>query len=332
MLTRVKKSSGAVVLLALTYTLGCSIGLAQRGPIAPPNNVTGQTAPVPANQGPNSTEIDSSTSTALDYLFNHRAGEGTTMKAGNDVAAAIATKIQAVDVLRTPGFSNPEMKARFQTYLSLKEIDQKRIDEYFSKMKDVTASLKAGDPFTAWKLLYALGDYTDLDAGISRELAARVETFWNTDRTKTGLAMANDKLRDDAQKAIHNADLDARDLAEEQAAQAAKGQKGNNNNNASNINQSNTTNSPINNPNADPAAAEAAVDPTLSRNLQGKLEMTGEYLNLLEARAKIKLNEIRANKMSDQDRIGFWRLHQDALFLASLLSCHHRGGFLSRAV
>ena len=33
--------------------------------------------------------------------------------------------------------------------------------------------------------------------------------------------------------------------------------------------------------------------------------MTGEYLNLLEARAKIKLNEIRANKMSDQDRMDF---------------------------
>ena len=207
--THVKKNSCVVAALALT----CSLGFAQRGPIPPPNNVSGQTAPVPANQGANATEIDSSTSTALDYLFNHKAGEGTTMKAGNDVAAAIATKIQAVDVLRTPGLSNPEMKARFQTYLSLKEVDQKRIDEYFSKMKDVTASLKAGDPFGAWKILYALGDYTDLDAGISRELAARVETFWNTDRTKNGLAIANAKLKDDAQKAIHNADLDARDLA-----------------------------------------------------------------------------------------------------------------------
>ena len=39
--------------------------------------------------------------------------------------------------------------------------------------------------------------------------------------------------------------------------------------------------------------------------LQGKMEMTAEYLNLLEARAKIKLNEIRENKMSDQDRMDF---------------------------
>ncbi len=45
--------------------------------------------------------------------------------------------------------------------------------------------------------------------------------------------------------------------------------------------------------------------PTMSAGLQGKLEMTGEYLNLLEARAKIKLNEMRANKMSDQDRQDF---------------------------
>jgi hypothetical protein len=299
--THVKRNSAVVVALALT----CSLGFAQRGPIPPPSQTSGPTAPVPQGQGGNSTEIDSSTSTALDYLFNHKAGEGTTMKAGNDVAAAIATKIQAVDVLRTPGLSNPEMKARFETYLSLKEVPQARIDEYFSKMKDVSIALKAGDSFGAWKLLYALGDYTDLDAGISRELAARVETFWNTDRTKNGLEIANAKLQDDAQKAIHNADLDAQDIAETQASQSQKSQKGNNNNNTSNVNQSNTTNSPINNPNADPAAAEAAVDPTLASNLQGKLEMTGQYLNLLEARAKIKLNEIRENKMSDQDRMDF---------------------------
>ena len=51
----------------------------------------------------NATEIDSSTSTALDYLFNHKAGEGTTMKAGNEVAGALADKIKAIDVLKTPG-------------------------------------------------------------------------------------------------------------------------------------------------------------------------------------------------------------------------------------
>ena len=67
------------------------------------------------------------------------------------------------------------------------------------------------------------GDYKDLDAGISRELAARVENFWNTDRTKNGLEIANSKLRSDIETANHNADLDAQDLAYEQQGQKQKG-------------------------------------------------------------------------------------------------------------
>ena len=67
----------------------------------------------------------------------------------------------------------------------------------------------------------------------------------------------------------------------------------------------NATNSALTSPDADPAAAEAAVMPTMGSSLQGKMEMTSEYLNLLEARFKIKLNEIKANKMSDQDRENF---------------------------
>jgi hypothetical protein len=311
MRTHVKKNSFAVVALALTWHLG----FAQGTPIGAPSQTSAPTPPPPQGQGGNSTEIDSSTSSALDYLFNHKAGEGTTMKAGNDVASALADKIKAVDVLKTPGLDNPEMRARFETYLSLKEVPQERIDEYFGKMKQVSDTLKAGDAFGAWKILYSMSDYTDLDAGISRELAARVENFWNTDRTKDGLEMANTRLRDDASKAIHNADLDAQDLAEQQAEQGSKAGKGNNSG-GSGVSASNTTNSPLMNINADPTAAEAAVDPTLASNLQGKLEMTGEYLNLLESRAKIKLNEMRENKMSDQDRMDF------ADYIHTLYSTH----------
>src|SRR5260221_7583999 len=45
--------------------------------------------------------------------------------------------------------------------------------------------------------------------------------------------------------------------------------------------------------------------PTMGASLQRKMELTGEYLKLLEARANIKLNEMRANKMSDQVRTNF---------------------------
>ena len=292
MLIHVKKNSVLSVALALTGQWA----MAQGAPPAPPQ---------PAAPGaPNATEIDSSTSTALDYLFNHKAGDGTTMKAGNEVAGALADKIKAIDVLKTPGLENPEMAARFQTYLSLKEVPQDRIKEYFGKMTEISATLKAGDAFTAWKMLYALGDYQDLDAGISRELAARVEAFWNTDRTKNKLEIANTGLRNDISVATHNADMDAADLKYQEDESRSKQAKGGNNNNNSST-TANATNSALTSPDADPAAAEAALMPTMGSTLQGKMEMTTEYLNLLESRFKIKLNEIKANKMSDQDRMDF---------------------------
>jgi len=210
----VKRNSLIALAFSLTWHAQGATPLAPTAPAPPasaPAASTAPTAPTPSN---NATEIDSSTSTALDYLFNHKAGEGTTMKAGNEVASALADKIKAIDVLKTPGLDNPEVRERFDTFLDLKEVPQERITEYFSKMDLVTQSLKAGDTFGAWKLLYSLGTYRDLDAGISRELAARVENFWNTDRTKNGLAKDNQKYEDDAKKAIHNGDLDARDLAD----------------------------------------------------------------------------------------------------------------------
>ncbi len=288
MRTHVKRNN----LLALALVVPLQAGLAQDAP-APP-----AAKPQPSN---NATEIDSSTSTALDYLFNHKAGEGTTAKAGNQVASALADKIKAVDVLQTPGLDDPQIRARFQTYLSLKEVPQDRIKEYFDKMAKVSDTLKSGDAFGAWKMLYALGEYKDLDAGISRELASRVEAIWNNDRTTNGLEIANDKLRDNIETYNHNADLIADDLRQEEQDQKQKNKGGN----GSSVSEQNTTNSPLTSPNADPVAAEAALMPTMGSGLEGKMELTAEYLKLLEARAKIKLNEMKANKMSDQVRIDF---------------------------
>jgi len=259
-------------------------------------------APVPSN---NATELDSSTSQVLKSFMEEKPGQGTAGKATADLASALADKIKAMDVLKTPGLENPAVRARFETYLSLKEVPQARIDEYFGKMQQVSALLKAGDSFGAWKMLYTLGTYQDLDAGISRELAARVETFWNTDRTKNGLELANNQYRSDIEKANHNADMDAQDLAYDQSQTVGKQKNGGNNGGGNGVSQTNMTNSPMTDPNADPIAAEAALMPTMGAALQNKMQMTAEYLNLLEARAKIKLNEIRANKMSDQDRMDF---------------------------
>jgi len=173
-------------------------------------------------------------------------------------------------------------------------------------MAQISQLLRENDTFNAWKELYAMSEYKDIDAGISKELANRVESIWNSDRTKSGLEMSNNTLRNNIETYDHNADLIADDLRQdEQDQQQKNGNKGGGNNNSSGVSQQNTTNSPLSNPNADPAAAEAATMPTMASSMQGKMELTAEYLKLLEARAKIKLNEMQENKMSDQERLDF---------------------------
>jgi hypothetical protein len=323
--THVKKNK-AVILAVVAASQVSLLALAQNppapAPAAGPAN-SGGLAPAPAaapadtTLNENATEIDSSTSQALKSIFETKPEEGTTGKAVFDVGSAIADKIKAVDVLQTPGLDDPVLRARFETYLSLKEVPQARIDEYFGKMKRISTMLQQGpdqDIFGAWKLLYSLSDYEDLDAGISKELAMRVENFWNTDRTKNGLEAANSRLKNDIETANHNADLDAQDFAEQAAATAqntqsqGKGKGGSSSSSGgggSGVSQANTTNSPLLNIDADPTAAEAAVMPTMSQALVGKMDMSAEYLNMLEARAKIKLNEMRENKMDDEDRMDF---------------------------
>ncbi len=324
MQTHVKRNR--IVVLTAVAAQACLLALAQNAPApAPPSPANSgglaPTQPPGANNQPpstmmneNATEIDSSTSQALRSLFESKPAEGTAGKAIFDVGSAITDKVKAVDVLKTPGLDDPALRARFETYLSLREVPQARIDEYFGKMQQVSAMLRQGpdqDIFGAWKILYSLGEYQDLDAGISRELAVRVENFWNTGRTKNGLEAANDKLRDNIATATHNADLDATDLKYQQEQDMMKAPKGNNNSNGNANNNSNTnavsnaTNPSLLGPDADPAAAEALVMPTMTSALQGKMDMTTEYLTLLESRFKIKMNEIKANKMDDQDRMDF---------------------------
>ncbi len=173
-------------------------------------------------------------------------------------------------------------------------------------MGQVREALKAGSTFPAWKILHTMSEYTDLDAGISLELANRVEAIWNSDKTQGGLELANDKLRDNVDTYTHNADMVADDLHQQDLQENAKVGNGKGGG-GGNQNQSNTsvTNSALQNPMADPVAAEASMMPTMSGALQRKMELTGEYLKLLEARADIKLNEMKEHKMDTQAQADF---------------------------
>jgi tetratricopeptide (TPR) repeat protein len=260
-------------------------------------------APAPAPAAPAAPQTD--TQTLSKDFFHEQTDDGTLSKTTNQLLGILGNKLEATDLAHGSG-ADAGLHDRFETYLSLQAVPDDRIKDYFGKMDQVREALKAGSTFPAWKILHAMSEYTDLDAGISLELANRVEAIWNSDKTQGGLELANDKLRDNVDTYTHNADMVADDLHQQDLQENAKVGNGKGGG-GGNQNQSNTsvTNSALQNPMADPVAAEASMMPTMSGALQRKMELTGEYLKLLEARADIKLNEMKEHKMDTQAQADF---------------------------
>jgi hypothetical protein len=277
--------------------LGVANAAAQNAAPAPANSAP---APAAAPQPP-----PTDAQTISNDIFHEQNDQGTVGHGGADILESLSDRIKATDVLATPALDNAAVGERFKTYLGLQAVSDDRIKAYFGQMNEVTDLLKEGSTFPAWKILYSMSDYTDLDAGISRELAHRIEAIWNSDKTQNGLELANNQLRNKLDTDIHNSDLDADDLHQQDLLENAKqggGGHGGGNNQSSN---SNATNSDLLNPTADPVSAEAAMLPQMSGALQRKMELTDDYLKTLEERAYIKLNQIKEHKMDEEDQSDF---------------------------
>jgi hypothetical protein len=273
-----------------------------------PSQPSDASQPSNASAGSGGDNAANTTATGLDYFYNHRAERGTASGGAADILATLNDKIRATDILATPALDDAATGLRFKTYLGLPAVSDTEIKSYLDQMNQVTELLKSGSTFPAWKLLYSMSDYTDLDAGISREVAHRIEAIWNSGKTQNGLEIANAKLRDHLDTEIHNADMTAEDLHQEDLEEQAKQSRGSNSSSSSGSSSSSSsslTNSPLNASGADPVAAEASILPQMSGALQRKMELTDEYLQTLEARANIKLNEIKEHKMDVQDQTDF---------------------------
>ena len=306
---RVKKINLIAGALSLPLALfGTQTVSAQAAPGNPPalNNGPGAAAPAPsAAPAPNPANGDTAantTATGLDYLYNHTGQDGSAAQGTSNILDTLNDKLRSSDILGTPALDNAVIGQEFKTYLGLPAVTDDRIHAYFGQMQQVSDLLKSGQTFDAWKVLYSMSDYTDLDAGISRELAHRIEAIWNSDRTQNGLEIANTKLRNDLDTDIHNADLTADDLHSQDLEENAKPGRGGGGGSQT---SSSATNSALLSPNADPVAAEASMLPQMSGALQRKMELTDEYLKSLEARANIKLNEIKEHKMDADDQADF---------------------------
>ncbi len=243
----------------------------------------------------------SDTSAALDYLMNRKPQDGTVGKQAVDAGKRTEAKAIAEDAVGIPRNEDPEMRARFERYLGMAPVPQETLDEYFTEMKAISTLLRDNQLFEAWKQLHDLADYTIIDAGISRELANRVESIWNTDRATINLGRKNEEIRKDVKAANRNADLISSQVMEKDIDYQRRMNQGQRRAQQQGGQQQNLPNGGV--PMA-PTGGGTTVQPSVA-GLEGKLQLTEEYLRSLELKAKIKLNELRQEELLEKAKADF---------------------------
>ena len=284
---------------ALFFVTG-SIALAQEPAPAP----TPAATPTPANsESPphavNSTKESgggNDTAAALDYLMNRKPQDGTAGKQAFDTGKRMESKAIAEEAIGIPRDEDPATRARFERYLGMPAVPQATLDEYFAKMKAVSSQLRDGQIFAAWKQLHELADYTLIDAGISRELANRVESIWNMDKTTANLDRKNEQIRKDVKTANRNADIMSKSVQDQELEYQRRARQ---------MQRQPSSNREQNLPTGGvPQEGGMAPVPSVT-GLEGKLQLTEEYLRSLELKAKIKLNELKQEKLLEQAKSDF---------------------------
>jgi len=243
----------------------------------------------------------SETSAALDYLYNRKPQDGSAGSEAAMVGRTIGGKAMAQDAIGIARLEDPELRGRFLRYLGMPEVSQEELAAYFEQMKKVSGYLRENKLVEAWKELHTLADYQIIDAGISRELANRVEAIWNMDRASVSLAQRNRDLQRQVKTTNWNADkLSERIRAEELAYQRQLNQGSRQRGQPSNLPSGGAPMVPDANPAGGGGAS--AVNPA---GLEGKLQLTEQYLRSLELKAKIKVNELRREQLLDQAKKDF---------------------------
>ena len=295
------KTSAAIIVAG-------SIAFAQEPPQQPQGG-TPETPSVPAKADNAANPASSSTSTkgngsdvsaALDYLMNRKPQDGSMGKQAIDTGKRGETKAIADDAVGSHRNEDQEMRSRFDRYLGTAPVPQETLNEYFAKMKQVSTLLRDKQIFLAWKQLHELADYTMIDAGISRELANRVESIWNTDKASAHLDQKNEAIRKDVKTSNRNADLMSGQIMDQELEYQRKMSQGNRPRQQGQQ-QPSQPNGGV--PQA-PQDAGTAAPPSMT-GLEGKLQLTEEYLRSLELKAKIKLNELKQEKLLEQAKTNF---------------------------
>ena len=286
--------------LALTALVAGHVAWAQQQPSA-----NERSSPSPASQVPTSApggailqapgDPASSTSSAIDGFYDKKPQDGTAAQKADVVSEHVKDKLTAADALQLGPLGDEEVKARFEKFLGMSPVPEKQLTDYAATVQKIEDMLRNRQTFDAWKQLFVLAQYPSIDAGVGRELANRIEAVWNAGQTNIQIQQRNKQLAQDVKTASRNADMMSDGVRQKDRENARlmheyQGNKGNqprNNGGVPQINQSGLS-------------ADGPQSPPDPSSLMGKLALTDEYLTSLEGRARIKVNELKAEKLLDQ--------------------------------
>jgi hypothetical protein len=247
-------------------------------------------------QGPS--DPASSTSSAINGFYDKKPQDGTAAQKANEVAEHVKDKAIADDALHLGPLGDEEVKTRFEKFLGTSPVPQKQLADYAATVQKIEELLRNRQTFDAWKQLLVLAQYQTIDAGVSRELANRIEAVWNAGQTNVQIQARNRQLEQDARTASHNADLMSDSVRQKEwdNARMMRAYETKNQNHTQNT----APNGGVPQVNQTGVAADSPQAPPDPSSLMGKLALTDEYLRSLEARARIKVNQLKAEKLLDQ--------------------------------
>ena len=257
-----------------------------------------------APQTPNAQTGNAGTAgTGLDYLYNKKPVDGSAAGQMSQANAVVAARAEAADALNIGKLGDPQVRQPFDKYLGTSEVPAATLTAYNAQLQQVSELLRANRIFDAWKGLFTLAQYDSIDAGVSRELANRVESIWNIGRASDNIDRTNQQLKNNIGESNRNADVMSGNIREQDIILARQANAGNRGGRQA----PNAAASPgAGIPTGVPAAGRNAAPPTASvAGLEGRLQLTQEYLNSLEDRAKIKLNDLREQKLYDDAKKDF---------------------------
>jgi len=240
-------------------------------------------------------------------MFNQKPQDGTVGKQAFQAGQQAEGKAVADDAVGAGRKSSEDARrARFAQYLGAAEVPKATVAAYFAQMDHISSLLQANKTFQAWQELHTLAAYREIDGGISQELANRIESVWTTNRATMGIDRTNGELRKDIGTANRNADLISDKVMQQQIEYQRKLNDGQRRVRANPAQGGQTPPNGIPGyyPRNQEQAAPSTAPPTIS-GLEGKLEMTEEYLKSMELKAKIKLNELKQQKLLDQTEVDF---------------------------